>query len=157
MCAKAMARWGQYLARREPGYRRMRAAVSSGQPEAMSLRATRQDTVAYKLDTDETIIELSSTELRPGDKLVVEAGQVIPTAEVGRLFQPFHRLGPRRARRDGGHGLGLSIVGAIATAHGAVITPQPRPGGGLAIDVTFPSPVTGPGGVAEAPLAGEVA
>jgi signal transduction histidine kinase len=71
---------------------------------------------------------------------VINSGQIVPPAEVDRLFQPFQRLGPRRARRDNGHGLGLSIVGAIATAHGATITPQPRPGGGLAIDVIFPSP-----------------
>ena len=69
---------------------------------------------------------------------VTSSGQVIPAAEVDRLFQPFQRLGPRPARRDGGHGLGLSIVRAIATAHAALITAQPRPGGGLAIDVTFP-------------------
>jgi signal transduction histidine kinase len=71
---------------------------------------------------------------------MTNSGQVIPPAELDRLFQPFQRLGPRRARRDNGHGLGLSIVGAIATAHGAAIAPQPRPGGGLAIDVTFRSP-----------------
>jgi signal transduction histidine kinase len=70
---------------------------------------------------------------------VTSSGQVIPPAEVDRLFQPFQRLGPRLARRDS-HGLGLSIVRAIATAHGATITAQPRPGGGLAIDVTFPPP-----------------
>jgi len=69
---------------------------------------------------------------------VTNSGQVIPAAEVDRLFQPFQRLGPRPARPDGGHGLGLSIVRAIATAHAATITAQPRPGGGLAIDVTFP-------------------
>jgi signal transduction histidine kinase len=69
---------------------------------------------------------------------VTNSGQVIPLTEVGRLFQPFQRLGPRPARGDGGHGLGLSIVKTIATAHDAAITPQPRPGGGLAIDVTFP-------------------
>jgi len=69
---------------------------------------------------------------------VTNSGQVIPPTEVHRLFQPFQRLGPRPARRDGGHGLGLSIVSAIATAHGATITAEPRPGGGLAIDVTFP-------------------
>ena len=73
---------------------------------------------------------------------VTSSGQVIPAAEVDRLFQPFQRLGPRPAR-DGGHGLGLSIVRAIATAHAATITAQPRPGGGLAIDVTFP-PATPP-------------
>jgi signal transduction histidine kinase len=71
---------------------------------------------------------------------VTNSGQAIPPAEVDRLLQPFQRLGPRRARRDGGHGLGLSIVRAIATAHGAAITLQPRSGGGLAVDVTFPSP-----------------
>jgi signal transduction histidine kinase len=71
---------------------------------------------------------------------VINSGPVIPPADLDRLFQPFQRLGPRRARRDNGHGLGLSIVRAIATAHGAAITPQPRPGGGLAIDVAFPAP-----------------
>ncbi len=70
---------------------------------------------------------------------VTSSGQVIPAAEVDRLFQPFQRLGPRSAHRDGGHGLGLSIIRAIATAHAATITAQPRPGGGLAIDVTFPA------------------
>jgi signal transduction histidine kinase len=46
----------------------------------------------------------------------------------------------------GGHGLGLSIVRAIATAHAAAITAQPRPGGGLAIDVTFPPSTSSPAG-----------
>ncbi len=68
---------------------------------------------------------------------VTSSGPVIPPGEIDRLFQPFQRLGPRPARRDG-HGLGLSIVRAIATAHAATITAQPRPGGGLAINVTFP-------------------
>ncbi len=72
---------------------------------------------------------------------VTSSGQVIPAADVDRLFQPFQRLGPRPARRDGGHGLGLSIVRAIATAQGATITAEPRPGGGLAIEVVFPPPV----------------
>jgi signal transduction histidine kinase len=68
---------------------------------------------------------------------VANSGPVIPAAEVGRLFQPFQRFGPRPARRDGGHGLGLSIVGAIATAHGASVAAQARPDGGLAVEVTF--------------------
>jgi signal transduction histidine kinase len=68
---------------------------------------------------------------------VGNSGRVIKPAEVDRLFQPFQRAGPRSARRDGGHGLGLSIVRAIAMAHGAIVTARPRPGGGLAIDVAF--------------------
>jgi signal transduction histidine kinase len=77
---------------------------------------------------------------------IANSGQVIPAAEVDRLFQPFQRLGPRPARRDGhGHGLGLSIVRAIATAHGATIEARALSGGGLVVDVTFLPPPPGPG------------
>jgi len=68
---------------------------------------------------------------------VANSGHAIPPAEVDRLFQPFQRLGPRPARRDGGHGLGLSIVRAIAADHGATVTARALPEGGLAVDVTF--------------------
>jgi hypothetical protein len=40
---------------------------------------------------------------------VAAAGPVIPPADIDRRFQPFQRFGPRSARRDGGHGLGLAI------------------------------------------------
>jgi signal transduction histidine kinase len=86
-------------------------------------------------------IEITTTTSHAGAVLsVASSGPVIPAADVDRLFQPFQRAGPRAARRDGGHGLGLAIVRAIATAHDATITAEPRPGGGLAIDVTFPPP-----------------
>ena len=72
---------------------------------------------------------------------VTNPGQVIAPAEVDRLFQPFQRLGPRPARH--GHGLGLSIVRAIATAHGATIGACALPSGGLSVDVTFLPPPPG--------------
>jgi signal transduction histidine kinase len=74
---------------------------------------------------------------------VSSSGLVIPPAEVGRLFQPFQRLHQRGTPSSGGHGLGLSIVRAIAAAHGAAIAAHARPGGGLSVDVTFPA-ATGP-------------
>ncbi|HEX3515613.1 MAG TPA: ATP-binding protein [Trebonia sp.] len=70
---------------------------------------------------------------------VSSTGLVIPPAEVGRLFQPFQRLHPRGTPDSGGHGLGLSIVRAIAAAHGATIEARAQAEGGLAVDVTFPS------------------
>lgn len=69
---------------------------------------------------------------------VTSTGQAIPPGLVDGLFQPFQRLRPRGAGK--GHGLGLSIVQAIAAAHDAEITARARPGGGLAIDVAFPPP-----------------
>jgi signal transduction histidine kinase len=71
---------------------------------------------------------------------VANSGQVIPADQLDRLFQPFQRLGARTARRDGGHGLGLSIVRAIADAHAATIGARALPDGGLAVDVIFPAP-----------------
>jgi len=80
-----------------------------------------------------------STATRDGRAVltVINTGPAIPPEAVGRLFQPFLRLDERRIHHDNGHGLGLSIVRAIAAAHGASITAHARPGGGLAIDVTF--------------------
>jgi signal transduction histidine kinase len=71
---------------------------------------------------------------------VTNTGTVIPPDEVERLFQPFQRLGGQRIQHTDGHGLGLAIVRAIASAHGATLHPRARPEGGLDIEVTFPDP-----------------
>jgi signal transduction histidine kinase len=70
---------------------------------------------------------------------VANTGPVIPPAEVDRLFHPFQRLNGRRTHHRNGHGLGLSIVRAIASAHGASIDAKANPHGGLTITLTFPS------------------
>ncbi|HUC04012.1 MAG TPA: HAMP domain-containing sensor histidine kinase, partial [Acidimicrobiales bacterium] len=71
---------------------------------------------------------------------VDNTGPVVPADAMDHLFEPFRRLDPRRIHHDDGHGLGLSIVRAIATAHGASITADAMDGGGIAIEVTFPAP-----------------
>src|SRR6266566_2165966 len=75
-----------------------------------------------------------------GDKAILSVsntGAVIPPAEVDRLFQPFQRLGTERAGHADGTGLGLAIVRAIAGVHGATLTANARPEGGLDIQVSF--------------------
>jgi signal transduction histidine kinase len=69
---------------------------------------------------------------------VANSGPLIPPAAIDLLFQPFQRLGAARTGHRDGLGLGLSIVQAIATAHGAAVTARAQPEGGLAIDVRFP-------------------
>ncbi len=69
---------------------------------------------------------------------VSNTGPLISPAEIDRLFLPFQRLNPHRIHRNNGHGLGLSIVRAIATAHGATITAEPSPEGGVYVEVRFP-------------------
>ncbi|MGH2886930.1 MAG: sensor histidine kinase [Solirubrobacteraceae bacterium] len=55
-------------------------------------------------------------------RLVVESGgAVLDQRSVARLAQPFRRLGAERTGSQNGHGLGLSIVAAVAEAHGGAL------------------------------------
>ncbi len=56
---------------------------------------------------------------------VVNTGPVVPPERFGDLFAPFRRIGTTRTQ---GAGLGLSIVAAIADAHGALIAREPPSG-----------------------------
>jgi signal transduction histidine kinase len=90
-----------------------------------------------------------STETTDGKAVltVTNTGPIIPPNDIDRLFRPFQRLDPRRTHHKNGHGLGLSIVQAIATTHHAVVDTSPLPGGGLSVTVTFPqraSPISIP-------------
>jgi signal transduction histidine kinase len=68
---------------------------------------------------------------------VLNSGPTIAPEEVERLLAPFHRLGADRVGHGDGHGLGLSIVAAIAKAHGATLSVQPQADGGLWAEVRF--------------------
>jgi signal transduction histidine kinase len=72
---------------------------------------------------------------------VSNSGPTIPPEEVPRLLEPFQRLHGARTDHGGGNGLGLAIVDAIAAAHRATLSAQPRPDGGLTVEVAFPSAV----------------
>ena len=75
-----------------------------------------------------------------GARLVVEnGGQVLDQQQVAELSQPFRRLEADRIGTDKGSGLGLSIVAAIAEAHGGTLDLRTRPGGGLRVCVDLPA------------------
>ncbi len=54
-------------------------AEARGKAQAESLRKTRSETPAYRLKAGNVVEEVLSTDLRPGDRVVITAGQVIPS------------------------------------------------------------------------------
>jgi signal transduction histidine kinase len=81
---------------------------------------------------------------------VENGGRVLRQDQVAQLAQPFRRLGPGgasagRIATGDGSGLGLSIVAAIAAAHGGTLDLSARPDGGLRVVITLPlAPVGAP-------------
>jgi K+-transporting ATPase ATPase B chain len=53
-------------------------AEARGKAQADALRKTRRETPAYRLNEQGEVEETSSTALRSGDRVVIEAGQIIP-------------------------------------------------------------------------------
>ncbi len=88
-------------------------------------------------------IELSESD-RCAVLEVSNSGELVTTAAVPRLFDPFFRADESRSRDTGGAGLGLSIVAAVAAAHGGQAVATAREGGGLVVTVTLPADTATP-------------
>lgn len=83
-----------------------------------------------------------------GAELVVaDRGPGVPEAWRERIFEPFFRL-PGHAEREGGVGLGLSLVRQIAERHGGRARCEPRDGGGSRFVISLPA--AAPAGLAGA-------
>ena len=94
-------------------------------------RAARAVTLAGAPVTLRTSVEDNVVVLK-----VLDNGPGVKEADMVRLFQPFTRGDSARSGR--GTGLGLAIVKRIADMHGATITLENRPEGGLAAILKIP-------------------
>ncbi len=88
----------------------------------------------------------------PGHGLVIETrteagmsvlrcrdhGPGLPPESLERIFEPFWRAEDSRARDNGGSGLGLSVVRAIARAHGGRVEAANSGDGGACLSVFLP-------------------
>jgi len=76
---------------------------------------------------------------------VADAGPGFPADFLPHAFERFRRPDSGRARSEGGAGLGLAIVRAIAAAHGGTATARNRPSGGAVVAIELPGAVAGDG------------
>jgi two-component system OmpR family sensor kinase len=69
---------------------------------------------------------------------VADDGPGLEGAQLAHVFERFYRADSSRTRASGGSGLGLSIVAAVAEAHGGRVSAHPSPGGGATFAVELP-------------------
>lgn len=69
---------------------------------------------------------------------VEDQGAGIDDEHAERVFERFYRVDPSRSRETGGSGLGLSIVAALAEAHGGTATYERGREGGALFKVRLP-------------------
>jgi signal transduction histidine kinase len=84
-------------------------------------------------------IALASSDGRQARVVIASSGPVLDPAAVAQLAQPFKRLCQDRIESQDGHGLGLSIVAAVATAHGGQLDLHAPAEGGLRVHITLPA------------------
>jgi signal transduction histidine kinase len=71
---------------------------------------------------------------------VSDTGPGIPSADMVRVLQPFHRLETSRNRDTGGSGLGLAIAQSIAESHGGALRLSANTPSGLVAAIYLPTP-----------------
>jgi two-component system OmpR family sensor kinase len=69
---------------------------------------------------------------------VEDAGPGMAPEEAQRVFERFYRADQSRSRASGGVGLGLSIVAAVAEAHGGEASARSEPGKGSTFRIILP-------------------
>jgi two-component system sensor histidine kinase BaeS len=76
---------------------------------------------------------------RPVVRIAVEdTGEGIPADALPRVFERFYQADPSRTRGTGTSGLGLSIVRALAEAHGWRVGAENTPAGGARLWIDLP-------------------
>jgi signal transduction histidine kinase len=115
-------------------------AVMTGNPEMIERLVTNlvENAVRHNIPGGRLDLATHTTTGR-AVLAIANTGQLIPTGEVDRLFQPFQRLRRSPGAGADGTGLGLAIVRAIADGHNAKIHATARSSGGLRIEIGFPS------------------
>ena len=102
-----------------------------------ALDALLENAVQYT--DDRAVIQLSAHSDGHGVVIAVaDDGIGIAEGSLDRVFERFARSDAARSRREGGAGLGLSLVAAVARAHGGTCEARSVLGRGSVFELRFP-------------------
>jgi signal transduction histidine kinase len=123
----------------------LNSAATTGDPDLLErmLANLVDNAVQHNIPAGTVHVHTGIEDGRPFAE-VANSGLMIAPAEVPVLFEPFRRMGRQRVGDSGHQGLGLSIVRAIATAHGGTVEATPGSNGGLTVVVRLPVPDPAP-------------
>jgi len=136
--------------------RQARLAQSTGTVAVRTAAVSAGQVLGYESDLERLVDNLltnavrhatSTVDLHLGESAgwveltVRDDGPGIPESERLRVFERFTRLDEARDRRDGGVGLGLSIVRSVAVEHGGTVEVDDTPAPGASIVVRLPASV----------------
>jgi signal transduction histidine kinase len=116
--------------------------VVEADPQLLQLAARNLLDNAVRYNDDRGVVIVTVDPARPGFT-VENTGRELGDDEVAALGEPFHRGEASRPADREGFGLGLSIVRAVAAAHGGELELRPRPGGGLVATLAVASHARG--------------
>jgi hypothetical protein len=118
---------------------RLLPATVMGNEVLLALMVTNVIDNAVRHNVEGGLVHISNDFDGVVARLVVEnGGEVLDESEVQLLGEPFHRIGAERLASGHGAGLGLSIVSAIAAAHGGALRLTALPEGGLRVLIELP-------------------
>jgi signal transduction histidine kinase len=93
---------------------------------------------AHRYGGGEVVVRVQRGAEGRAEVCVCDRGPGVPEAYRERIFEAFFRL-PGHAEREGGVGLGLSLVRQIAERHGGSVRCEPREGGGSCFRLSLPA------------------
>ena len=95
---------------------------------------------AFKFTFDGTIaVETRTSADRAGVELTVrDTGTGIPSDELPRLFERFHRIAGAKGRTFEGSGIGLALVNELVRQHGGAISVDSEVGRGTGFTIRIP-------------------